>query len=94
MISELPNILELHLNGFQAYQFKRFIDRQKSGEQLTVFAVIAHSFDPAAGRATVRLQATSVLWPIAKKVIKLLRSADAPEPAPADSAAPIARVAP
>jgi hypothetical protein len=44
---------------------------------LAIFCVVAISFDAAAGAAVVRLQCKQVEWKLARKVVKLLREAEA-----------------
>jgi hypothetical protein len=49
----LSNVIELRLTDEQAELFRSYIESQKRQEEFAIFAIIAHSFDPA-GRVDSR----------------------------------------
>jgi hypothetical protein len=69
----LSNVIELRLTDEQAELFRSYIESQKRQEEFAIFAIIAHSFDPAAGRALIRLQVARVPWSVEKRIVKILR---------------------
>lgn len=89
MNTESSEVFELPLRPLQAFQFQRIMEEQKRQERMTIFAVLAHSFNPDAGGAVIRLQARAVDWKTARKIVKLLRVADVPKSVHTDSAAPV-----
>ena len=71
----MSDFIDLPLDFAQRAQFTEFISRQKEQRELAIFAVLAHSYDPPAGCAVIRLQIKSVPWNLGKKVVNLLRAA-------------------
>ena len=74
-IENMSDFIDLPLDFAQRAQFTEFISRQKEQRELAIFAVLAPSYDPAAGCAVIRLRIKSVPWNVGKKVVNLLRAA-------------------
>ena len=69
----MSNVIELRLTDEQAELFRSYIESQKRQEEFAIVAIIAHSFDPATGRALIRLQVARVPWSVEKRIVKILR---------------------
>ena len=60
----------------QAARFSCFLDAQKKREGSAIFAICTDSLIPETSRPIIRLQVKAVDWATAKKIVKLLRSAE------------------